>query len=41
MGRKAVLEMLLFDNLLNSFNFTSTVVFVRILYFSTKAVLIE
>ena len=36
MDKKAVLVMILFDNLLNNFKFTDKVGFVGILYFSTN-----
>ena len=36
MDKKAVLVMILFDNLSNNFKFTDKVGFVRILYFSTN-----
>jgi len=39
MGRETISEMMLFDNLLNSFSFTGIVGEVRILYFHMNVVL--
>jgi len=39
--KKAVLVMILFDNLLNNFNSTYEVSFIKILYFSVNIILIK